>query len=219
MVKVRVLVADGESLLREGICSLLNKCDDIEIVGEAGDGKKAIEMVRDIIPDVVLLNISMPVVDGAEVIRHIQKESYSTRVLLLSQYEDRDRILEGLKAGASGYIPRRATASDLISAILTVHRGSYYLHPSVARTMVDDYLELIRHPGRCDPFERLTDKEKEVLRMIGEGRKGVEIARNLGMAPNTVLVHRTKIMKKLGVHNRTELIKYTIRKHLVDVNK
>ncbi|MDP2719444.1 MAG: response regulator transcription factor, partial [Dehalococcoidia bacterium] len=205
MVKVRVLVADGESLLREGICSLLNKCDDIEIVGEAGDGKKAIEMVRDIIPDVVLLNISMPVVDGAEVIRHIQKESYSTRVLLLSQYEDRDRILEGLKAGASGYIPRRATASDLISAILTVHRGSYYLHPSVARTMVDDYLELIRHPGRCDPFERLTDKEKEVLRMIGEGRKGVEIARHLGMAPNTVLVHRTKIMKKLGVHNRTEL--------------
>ncbi len=150
MNKVRVLVADEETLFRDGVCALLKTYEDIEIVGKATNGKKVIEMVREQNPDVVLVNIAMPIMDGAEVTRRIHKENSDIKVLLLTQYEDRDRVLTGLKAGANGYIPKRATASDLISAILTVYRGGYFLYPSVAKTVVSDYLQRIRHPGSPD---------------------------------------------------------------------
>ncbi len=217
MDKVRVLVADEEALFREGVCALLKTYQNIEIVGEATDGKETIEVVREQTPDVVLVNIAMPVMDGVEVIHHIRKENSEIKVLLLTQYEDRDRVLTGLKAGANGYIPKRATASDLVSAILTVHRGNYFLYPSVATTVVSDYLQRIRHPGSPDPYNRLTHREREVLKLMAEGRKGAEIANLLNIAVNTAVGHRTNMMKKLGIHNRAELIKLAIRKHLINL--
>ena len=219
MDKVRVLVADEETLFREGVCALLKTYKDIEIVGEATNGKEAIEMVREQNPDVVLVNIAMPILDGAEVTHRIRKENSDIKVLLLTQYEDRDRILRGLKAGADGYIPKRAATSDLVSAIQAVYRGGYFLYPSVAKTMVNDYLQLIRHPRSPDPYDQLTHREKEVLKLVAEGRKSGEIANFLSIAVMTVLGHRTSIMKKLGIHNRTELIKYAIRKHLVNLEE
>lgn len=147
MVKVRVLVADEHILFCAGVCALLETRADMEVVGEATNGKEAIEMVREQAPDVVLLNIVMPIMDGAEVTHQIRKEKSNIKVLLVSQYEDRDSILSGLKAGANGYIPKRATASELVSAILTVYRGGCFLYPSVAKTMVDDYFQRIRYPG------------------------------------------------------------------------
>ncbi len=218
MDKVRVLVADEETLFREGVCALLKTYEDIEIVGEATNGKEVIEMVREQNPDVVLVNIAMPILDGAEVTHRIRKENSDIKVLLLTQYEDRDRILSGLKAGANGYIPKRAAASDLVSAIQAVYRGGYFLYPSVAKTMVNDYLQLIRHPRSPDPYDQLTYREKEVLKLVAEGRKSGEIANLLSIAVVTVLAHRTSIMKKLGIHNRTELIKYAIRKHLITLD-
>ncbi len=218
MTKVRVLVADGQTLFREGVCALLKIREDIEIVGEATNGKETIEMAREQMPDVVLMNIVMPIIDGAEVTYRIRKENSDIKVLLLTEYEDRDRVLSGLKAGANGYIPKRATASDLISAIQAVHRGGCFLYPSVAKTMVKDYFQHIRHPGSPDPYDRLTHRDKEILKLIAEGRKSGEIANLLNMAVATVLGHRTSIMKKLGIHNRTELVKYAIRKHLVNLD-
>lgn len=215
MNKVRVLVADEEALFREGVCALLKTYQNIEVVGKATNGKETIEMVREQNPDVVLVNIAMPILDGAEVTHRIRKENSDIKVLLLTQYEDRDRILSGFKAGANGYIPKRAAASDLVSAIQTVYRGGYFLYPSVAKTMVNDYLQLIRHPRSPDPYDRLTHREKEVLKLVAEGRKSGEIANLLSIAAMTVLGHRTSIMKKLGIHNRTELIKYAMRKHLI----
>jgi len=217
MVKIRVLIADEEALFREGVCALLKICDDMEVVGEAANGKETIEIVREQTPDVLVMNIAMPIMDGAEVTRRVRKENSNIKVLLLTQYEDRERVLSGLKAGANGYIPKRATILELVSAILAVYRGGCFLYPSVAKTMVDDYFQRIRHPGSPDPYDRLTDREKEVLKLMTEGRKSGEIANLLDIAVKTVLAHRTSMMKKLGIHNRTELIKYAIRKHLVNL--
>lgn len=217
MDKVRVLVADEETLFREGVCALLGTCDDIELVGEATDGKETVEMVRERNPDVVLMNIVMPIMDGAEVTYRIRKENSAVKVLLLTEYEDADRILSGLQAGANGYIPKRATASDLVAAIRTVHMGGCFLYPSVAKTMMNDYFQRIKHPENPDPYDRLTRKEREVFKLMAEGHKSGEIASILNMAVATSLRHRTNIMRKLDIHNRTELIKYAIRKHLVNV--
>ncbi len=218
MVKVRVLVADEHLLFCAGVCALLKAREDMEVVGEATNGKESIEMAREQAPDVVLVNIVMPIMDGAEVTYQIRKENSNIKVLLVSQYEDRDRVLSGLKAGANGYIPKRATASDLVSAILAVYRGGYYLYPSVAKTVVDDYFQHIRRPGRPDSYERLTYREKEVLKLVAEGRKSTEIANLLNMAVKTALGHRANIMRKLSIHNRTELVKCAIRKHLVNLD-
>ncbi len=218
MVKVRILVADGQTLFREGVCALLKIREDMEVVGEATNGKETIEKVREQTPDVVLIDIAMPVMDGAEVTHRIRKDNSEIKVLLLTQYEDRERVLSGLKAGANGYIPKRAASSDLVSAILAVYRGGYFLYPSVAKTMVNDYLQLIRHPKSPDPYERLTHREKEVLKLMAEGSKSGEIANLLNIAVKTTLGHRTSMMRKLGIHNRTELVKYAIRKHLVSLD-
>ncbi len=217
MTKVKVLVADEETLFREGVCSLLKICEDMEVVGEAANGKETIERVREQTPDVLVMNISMPIIDGAEVTYWIRKGNSDIKVLLVSQHEDRDRILSGLRAGANGYIPKRATASDLVSAILAVYRGGYFLYPSVAKTMVNDYFQRIRHPESPDPYDKLTHREIEVLKLMAEGRKSGEIASLLDIAVKTALGHRTNMMRKLGVHNRTELIKLAIRRHLINL--
>ncbi len=218
MDRIRIVVADEEALFREGICALLKRHRDIEIVGEATNGKEIIGIVRKLTPDVVLVNIAMPIMDGAEVTRRIRKENSGIKVLLLTQYEEKDRVLTGLKAGANGYIPKRATATDLISAVLTVYRGDYFLYPSVAKTVVSDYLRLVRHPGSPDSYNGLSHREKEVLKLTAEGRKSEEIANLLDISIKTVQVHRTSIMKKLGIHNRAELIRYAIRKHLITLD-
>ena len=217
MDKVRVLVADEETLFRQGVCALLKNCEDMEIAGEAANGKETIEMVRELTPDVVLMNIAMPIMNGAEVTHHIRKGKSDIKVLLLTQYEDRERVLSGLKAGANGYIPKRATIFELVSAILVVYRGGYFLYPSVAKTMVDDYFQLLRQPGSPDPYDELTHREREVLKLMAEGCKSGEIAKLFGIVVKTVLGHRASMMRKLGIHNRTELIKYAIRKHLVNL--
>lgn len=217
MVKVRVLVAEKETLFRQGVCALLKAQENIEIVGEATDGKETIEKVHEQTPDVLLMNVAMPVMDGAEVTHQLRKENGDIKVLLLTEYEDRDHILSGFRAGADGYIPRRAAASDLVSAILAVYRGGCFLYPSVARMIVDDYCRHIRQLVSPDPYDRLTHKERQVLKLIAEGCKSGEIANVLGIAVKTVLGHRTSMMRKLGIHNQIELIKCAIHKHLVNL--
>ena len=218
MVKIRVLVADDQTLFCECIDAMLKTCNGIEVVGEATNGKETIEMARELTPDIVLMNLSMPIVNGDEVARRVRKENNNVKVLFLTQYEDKDRILSGLKAGANGYIPKRATASELVSAILAVYHGGCFLYPSVAKTVVDDYFQRIRRPATFDPYDRLTHREREVLKLMTEGHKNREIANLLDIAVKTALVHRTSVMRKLGIHNRTELIRYAIRKQLINLS-
>ena len=215
MSKIRVLVVDDHTMFREGIRSLLQGYDDVDVVGEATQGREAIEKVRQLAPQVVLMDIAMPVMGGLEATRRIQKESPDTRVLVLTQYEDSEYILSMLRAGAKGYISKTAAASELVSAIRTIHRGESFLYPSATTTLIEEYL--MRVGGEKNEYERLTDREREVLQLVAEGRTNREIADTLFISVKTVLRHRTDIMEKLGFHNRTELIKYAISKGLIEM--
>ena len=215
MSKIKVLVVDDHAMFREGICSLLATYDDIEIVGETIDGKEAVEKACQLAPHVVLMDIAMPVMGGLEATRRIKKECPNARVLVLTQHEDSEYILSMIKVGAKGYISKTATASELVSAIRTVHKGESYLYPSAATALVEEYL--MRAGEEKDEYERLTDREREILQLVAEGRTNREIADKLFISVKTVLRHRTNIMEKLGFHNRTELIKYAMSKGLIEM--
>ncbi len=202
-------------MFREGISALLKSYDDVEMVGEAADGREAIEKVHQLTPQVVLMDITMPVMNGLEATRRIHKESPNIRVLALTQHEDSEYILSMLRAGAKGYVSKTATGAELVSAIRTVHKGESFLYPSATTTLVEEYLTRVE--GEKNEYERLTDREREILQLVAEGRTNREIADRLFISVKTVLRHRTNIMDKLGFHNRTELIKYAISKGLIEM--
>ena len=215
--RIRVFIADDHAILREGINALLVTNDDVEVVGEAADGIESVEKASELKPDVVLMDIGMPALDGLEATRRIRKESPHTRVIMLTQHEQPEYVATSIKAGASGYLPKRALASDLMAAIHAVCRGDSYLYPSAARTLIEEY---VREPGTngSDRYERLTKREREVLKLVAEGRTNREIADLLVISTKTVLGHRANLMDKLDIHNRTELVKYAIRKGLIELD-
>lgn len=218
MAKTRVIVADRNTLTCEGMCALLKAFKNIEVVGSATNSDEMIELVRAKSPDIVLMDMAMPLTDVGAIIQQIRQENGEVKVLLVSEYEDRERILKGLQAGGNGYLPKRARPSDLASAITAIYRGGYFLYPSVAKTVVGEYLSLGKKPS-LDPYDQLSHREREVLKLLVTGHKGQEIAEILRIRPRTVLGHRTHIMSKLGLHNQIELVKYAIRKHLVDLEE
>ncbi len=214
MHTIRILVVDDHAIMRDGIRALLGLHEDIEIVGEASEGREAIEKTRELEPDVVVMDIAMPGMDGLEATRRIMKKSPKVKVLVLTQHDNREYILSAIKAGATGYIPKRALGSDLVSAVRAVHRGESFLYPSAAAAVVEDY----RQQAEVEPFDRLTSREREILKLIAEGHTSREIAGMLFISLKTVQGHRAKTMEKLSIHNRTELIKYAIRKGLVSMD-
>lgn len=217
MAKIRVLVVDDHAILRDGIHALLALHDDIEVVGEAADGREAIEKARQLAPDVVLIDIVMPLMDGLEACRRIRKENPKTRILVLTQYDNKEYVSSAVKAGAAGCISKRAVASELVSAIRVVHGGDYFLYPSIAKMLVEDYLQRMGEAEE-DTYDRLTAREREVLKLVAEGHTNRGIAELLLISVKTVVGHRTSLMEKLDIHNRTELVKYAIRKGLTSVD-
>lgn len=215
MSRIKVLLVDDHALFREGIRALLQNYEEVEVVGEASDGREAIEKVNQLGPDVVLMDVAMPIMSGVEATRRIQKESPNARVLVLTQYEESEYVLSLLKAGARGYLPKTTTAPELVSAIRAVHRGESFLYPSATMTLIEQFLMQSR--GKESDYERLTDREREVLQLVAEGRTNREISEMLFTSVKTVLRHRERIMEKLGFHNRTDLIKYAISKGLIHV--
>jgi len=213
---IRILIADDHAIMREGVRSLLASHEDMEVIGEAGDGREAVAQVSELAPDVILLDISMPYMDGLEATRRIRKANPHTNVLILTQHEDKEYVLSAVRAGAAGCISKKAVSSELVSAIRAVYRGGSFLYPSVAKLLIEDYLQ--RTDGETDPYERLTDREREVLQLVAEGRTNQEIAALLVLSMKTVLGHRAKIMEKLDIHSRTELVKYAIRRGLISVD-
>jgi DNA-binding NarL/FixJ family response regulator len=217
MAKIRVLVTDDHAMVRDGVCALLALTGDIEAVGIATNGREALEMVRELTPDVVLMDIAMPIMDGVEATRRIHKEFPKVKVLALTQYDDKAYVFPVIEAGASGFISKTAASSELVAGIRSVHRGDSFLSPSVARFLVEDYQQIASMKGSQDPYEQLTNREREVLKLVAEGHTTQEIAAMLVLSPKTVERHKTNLMSKLDIHNRTELVKYALRKGIITV--
>ena len=215
MDKIRILVVDDHAVLRDGIRALLGLHDDIEVVGEASEGKEAVGKAQELMPDVVIMDIAMPGMDGLEATRRIKKKHPKMKVLVLTQHDNKEYILSVIKAGASGYVPKRALGSELVSAIRAVQEGDSFLYPSAAAALIEDYLQQTKDE---DPYDQLTAREREIFKLIAEGHTSREIADMLFLSLRTVQGHRLKIMDKLNLHNRTELIKYAMRKGLVSLD-
>ena len=217
MTKIRVLITDDHAIVRDGICALLALTGDIEAVGEATNGREALEMVKKLAPDVVLMDIAMPLMNGLEATRRIHKEFPQTKVIVLTQYEDREYVLPVIEAGAGGFVSKTAASSELTSAIRSVYRGDSFLSPSVARLLVEDYREMARAGKSQDTSEKLTDREREILKLLAEGHSTRDIARILVISPKTVERHKTNLMAKLDIHSRLDLFKYALRKGIITV--
>lgn len=217
MAKIKILIVDDHSILREGIRVLLEACVEMEVVGEAADGKEAIEKSRKLQPDLVLMDIAMPGLGGLEAMLEIRKTCSKTRVLVLTQYDNKEYIYRFLKAGASGYVLKKAVSAELISAIRAVHRGSSFLSPDIAPSVIEGYLQKKDKELEEDPYESLTNREKQVLKLIAEGHTNKQIADMLYMSVKTVMGHRTHLMEKLSIHSRTELVKFAIQKGLIEL--
>ncbi|MBI3014144.1 MAG: response regulator transcription factor [Candidatus Tectomicrobia bacterium] len=216
MAKIRVIIADDHALLREGIKALLGAFTDIEVVGEACDGREAIEKVKALSPHVVLMDIAMPGLGGLEATLEIRKIAPETRILILTQYDNKEYVYRFLKAGAAGYVLKKAAAAELVDAIRATYRGEAFLHPAIAQEVISGFLNH-REPGDGDTYESLTDREKQVFKLVAEGYTNREIAESLGISVKTAMAHRTNVMQKLGFHNRTELVKYAIQRGVIRV--
>ncbi len=217
MPKTRILIADDHVLVREGIRALLGLHDEVEVVGEASDGKEAITMTDKLKPDIVLMDISMPGLGGLEATVEIRKSNPDVRILVLSQYDDKEYVSRFLKAGVAGYILKKAVGEELITAIRAVARGEAYLYPSIASSVIDGYLvKDIKEVE--DPFDRITDRELQVLKLIGEGLPHKEIASTLGISTKTVIAHQTNICEKLDIHSKAGLIKYAYKKGIIKID-
>jgi len=215
MSKIRVLIADDHAIVRDGVRALLALSDDIAVVGEAADGREAIEAARRLRPDVVLLDIAMPGLGGLEATVEIRKENPDAKILVLTQYDDREYVRRFLKLGVSGYVLKKAAGSALTAAIRAAHQGGLVLDPEVAREAVRDQAAGEPSPADADSYEALTDREKQVLKLVAEGRTNKEVAEVLGVSVKTAMSHREHMMQKLDLHSRTELIKFALRKGVI----
>lgn len=215
MKKIKVLIADDHTLVRQGIRSLLALTADIEIVGEAADGREAVEKVRQLAPDVVLMDLAMPNMGGLEATRRIRREFPATKVLAVTQYDDSEYVIPVIEAGARGFVTKMASPLELASAIQAVYRGDSFLSPSAAAILVEECQLKTDSEGEKDSYQLLTDRERETLKLIAEGHTAREIAEVLVVSPKTVEWYKTNLMRKLNLHNTADLIKYAIRKRVV----
>jgi len=211
---IRVFLVDDHALMREGLRAVLERRENVEIVGEAGDGHEALRSIEAAAPDVVVMDIAMPGLNGIEVARRLRAGFPQARILALSMYDDQEYASEVLRAGAAGYILKDAASSELVKAIEAIARGEGYLYPIIARKLVDHY---VRGPEgiRVDETTGLTAREREVLQLVVEGSGNKETAERLGISPKTVEVHRSRIAAKLGITDLPGLVRYAIRRGII----
>lgn len=217
MRSIRVLIVDDHTLVRDGIRALLGLTAGIEVVGEATNGKEALEKVRELVPDVVLMDLAMPVMGGLEATRRIRKEFPGTKVLALTQYDDSEYVVPVIEAGARGFVTKMAAFTELATAIQAVYQGDSYLSPTAAVALVEEYQLKTNTEAEKDNYKLLTDREREVLKLVVEGHTAREIADILVVSPKTVEWYKTNLMSKLNIHSKTDLIKYAIRKRIISM--
>jgi DNA-binding NarL/FixJ family response regulator len=215
MAPIRILLADDHTIVRDGLRSLLEKQPDMTVVGEAADGRDSVRLAEELAPDVVVMDIAMPNMNGIEATRRIMASNPHRAVVILSMHQDESYVLRSLKAGARGYLLKDSLRSDVIDAIRTVSQGRSFLTRKVSRLMQEDYIRQMENRGIEDSYDLLTDREREILQLVAEGRTNKEVAGMLNISLTTVETHRTHILQKLDLHSIPELILYAVRKGII----
>jgi DNA-binding NarL/FixJ family response regulator len=214
MKAIRVLLAEDHTIVRKGLRALLADEPDIEVIAEAEDGREAVQMAQQSLPDVVLMDLSMPGLNGLEATRQIKRRVPEVKVLVLTRHANEEYVFQILRAGASGYVVKKAAPAELVSAVRAVSRGDSFLSPAISRTVIEEYVRQAEAMVQ-DSYEQLTDREREVLQLIAEGHSSREIAERLTISEKTVRTHRANLMDKLDLHSTAELTQYAMRKGLV----
>lgn len=215
MAKIRVLLTDDHTLFRQGVRTLLSCEEDIEVVGEAADAAQAVALARQVRPDVVLMDIGMAGMSSFEATRQIRKQRPETKVVFLSMYDDEDYLAESVEIGASGFILKESPADQLVIAIREVYRGGNYLSPRLLSRLVDGFREQGRSPVRQTRLGTLTKREREVTKLLAEGKSVKEVAANFDLSVKTIEAHKFNLMRKLNIHNKAQLVQYAIQKKII----
>jgi two-component system response regulator NreC len=214
-MNIRVLLADDHGVVRKGLRFILERQAGMEVVGEAGDGREAIRLAETSEPDIVIMDIAMPLLNGIDATAQMVKRNPSLGVIILSMHSDEDYLLSALNAGAKGYLLKDSAEVDLVRAIEAVHRGTPFFSPEIARTMLEDYMRFLQQRNLQDSYELLTEREKEVLQLLAEGKSNKEVATILDVSVYTIDTHRTHLMQKLNLHNTAEIVLYAVRKKII----
>ena len=214
-MSIRVLLADDHGVVRKGLRFLLDRQPGVEIVGEANDGREAVRIAAATDPDIVIMDIAMPMLNGIEATAQMAKRNPRVGVIILSMHSDADYLLSALNAGAKGYLLKDSAEVDLIRAIQAVSKGTPFFSPEIAKTMLEDYMRFLQQRNLQDSYDLLTEREKEVLQLLAEGKSNKEVATILDVSVYTVDTHRTHLMQKLNLHNTAEIVLYAVRKGLI----
>jgi len=212
---IRILLADDHAVIRSGLRALLQQQTDFQVVGEANDGREAVALAESLHPDVVVMDLTMPILNGTEASRQIAAKFPEAAVIILTMHSDEAYVLRALKAGAKGYLLKESAESDLIQAIRAVRQGKSYFSPAVSRVLVEDYVRQLQDKDIEDSYDLLTSRERELLQLIAEGKSNKDVANLLNLSVYTVETHRGNIMNKLNLHSVPELILYAVRKGII----
>ena len=215
MAKLRILLGDDHTILRNGLRKILQERADWEVIAEAGDGREAVRLALEVQPDIAILDIGMPLLNGIEATRQILRRVPDMRILILSMHVNEAYITQALQAGARGYLLKDSADIELIRAIAAVMTGKSYFSPSVSRVMLDEYVRHLSDKGIADRYDSLSEREREVFQLVAEGHSNKEIAQLLSVSPTTVETHRGHVLQKLNVHNTAELVLYAVRRGVI----
>ena len=215
MSRLRILLADDHTVVRQGLRKVLEERPEWEVVAEAGDGREAVRQAEQHKPDIAILDVAMPLLNGIETTRQITRRVPNTRVLVLSMHADEAYVTQMLQAGATGYLLKDSADVDLIQAVSEVAKGKSFFSPAIARVMLDDYVRQLADKGVTDRYHSLSEREREIFQLIAEGKANKEIAALLSISPSTVETHRARIMEKLDVHSAAEIVLYAVRRGVI----
>jgi two-component system, NarL family, response regulator NreC len=215
MSRLRILLADDHTVVRQGLRKILEDRPQWEVVAEAADGREAVRQAEEVKPDVAIVDVAMPLLNGIEAVRQIARKASGTRVLVLSMHNDEAYVTQMLRAGAAGYLLKDSADVDLVQAVEAVAAGKSFFSPAIARVVADDYVRQLEDRGASDRYELLSEREREIFQLIAEGKTNKEIAALLFLSPSTVDTHRSRIMEKLDVHSAAEIVLYAVRKGVI----
>jgi two-component system, NarL family, response regulator NreC len=214
-MKVKVLIADDHGVVRKGLRLLLGQYPEIEVIGEAANGREVVRLATELGPNVILMDVAMPLLNGIDAAEQIRKANDQIGVIMLTMHADEGYLLRALNAGVRGYLLKESAEDDLLRAVQAVSQGKPFFSPAITHTLLEDYMRVLKEEGLSDSFELLTAREREVLQLLAEGKTNKEVASILDISLYTVESHRTNLMQKLDLHNTAEIVLYAVRKNLV----